>query len=201
MEDATAHEVIAASHTREMQPLASLARLHRVDRMFNATIKGSPKLQRTMFCWQSAPHGKTRFTPLEWLFGHLGLAADFSDVHEWINLRLRNKTVGTPRGQLAAFRNSIARFPDASWRRVKVDGGSPDSEQLVQLQVFFCPPRHYKGKEYYREDLVYCGGSTLGDIFEFLCRVMDRKPKEHAVMAAHCTDEVGSHSSRRPACI
>ncbi|CZT21877.1 uncharacterized protein RCC_07743 [Ramularia collo-cygni] len=197
-----------------LEPLTSLAPLHRVDHTFNNAITHSSKLHKAMYTDLNTVSTLvkkfrlryllykmveiTQFTPLEMLFSCL-LPRDRymtrrsgpvnpSQSGVVVDAR-RGKADDNPWKQLKHFMNSKDCNEDSSWRKVEVSQKDlVDWEKLTFFEVVFRRPAGYWGKNWYVDTMPFDEGGTLGEVFDKYVEIMERKPIEHTDHARACTE-------------
>ncbi|CZT21883.1 uncharacterized protein RCC_07749 [Ramularia collo-cygni] len=184
---------------REMEPITSLSRLKVVNRTFSNCIRQSSKIQRAMFSGPISTSidcnkgGLVR--PLRWFNtnvlgtydtgrspGYLSKFGyeDSNVIKNGINTVKRTKDYeSTPLHRLALFRQTKAKHPQASWRRVNL-GVDAIQDRVMRMFIKFRRPRGFgENQNTYVEDWVFNANSTLGDVFDHFTEVVDRTSVGH----------------------
>lgn len=163
-----------------LQPTAVLSKLSRVCRTFQATIQGSPKLQRALTgVWDASLDTLVvpPSLPMKWLCQHaLGLkevkgkSRYFIHIDHWMMKMVRDKL------RWFLDRDRKRRW-EASWRQVKIQH-HPEADHFP-VPIVFRRPNGYKGKRDYMEKLDLSDCSTLGDLLDELPAIVNRRGAEH----------------------
>lgn len=163
-----------------LQPAATLASISTVSRVFNATIKGSPKLQRAITGDLDPVLHNIYASPslsIKWLLEHA--FSKFKDQNWDLESPMEFSQASSECRQLMKeFRKSYAKFPQASWRNVLAyqPHYEDSAERFWEIKVEFRRPKgcdiniHNK----YVEEIDVGSGTTLGELFEILAGISCR---------------------------
>lgn len=148
----------------KLGPVVFLTKIARVCRTFQATIQGSPKLQRVLRGQDDSfdvVHSVPRL-PLKWL---LEQALGRRETREALELNIYIETeYNYTREDLSVFLGECATHSEASWRRVQVC--KELGENYFEMKICFRRPSGYKQGKEYVETIETGNGATLGDVLD-----------------------------------